>query len=120
MKRAKSTLASHLMCFDLPMKSLAVLVAILFLTSIFGGPIALGLSYFHVTSRRGRLIRRIAIFTLSLWTILTGLQFLIANVPVFVRFIGIAGMTFAGVAIFRETRKNNHQEGPNGPGLNEH
>jgi hypothetical protein len=107
-------------CFDLPMKSLAVLVAILFLTAIFGGPIALGLSYFNVTSRRGRLIRRIAIFTLSLWTILTGLQFLIANVPVFVRFIGIAGMTFAGVAIFRETRKNNHKEGPNGPGLNEH
>jgi|GEM_PF-1450658 len=108
------------MCFDLPMKSLAVLVAILFLTSIFGGPIALGLSYFHVTSRRGRIIRRVTIFTLSLWTTLTGLQFLIANVPIFVRFIGVAGMTFAGVAVFREIKKNNYHESPNGPDLDEH
>ena len=102
------------------MKSLALLVAILFISAIFGGPIALTLTFFHVQTRRGRLIRRIAVFTFSLWAILTGFQFLIANVPIFARFVGVAGMVFAGLAIFRETRKNDYQEGPNGPGLNEH
>lgn len=84
------------------MESLALVVAILFLSAIFCGPIALGLTYLHVRSKNGERLRRIAVGLFALGGSLTSLQFALAAVPLFPRLIGVAGLVISIIAVKKE------------------
>ena len=84
------------------MESLALIVAILFVTAILSGPIALGLTYIHAQTARGRKFLRVFISLFGIWGVLNGLQFAIANVPIFPRLIGLMSVITSVFAIKRE------------------
>lgn len=84
------------------MESLALIVAILFASALLGGPIALALTFLRLKRKRNRLIKRFGVTLFATWGGLTALQFAIANVPIFPRLIGVAGLVFSILALKRE------------------
>ena len=84
------------------MESLALIVAILFLTALISGPIAIGLTFLHPATLRGRTIRRLFVTIFAIWGILNGIQFVLASVPLFPRLVGLMSVVTSGFAIKRE------------------
>lgn len=84
------------------MESLALVVAILFLTALISGPIALGLTYLRPKKLRGRRIKRIIITIFGVWGILNGIQFILASLPIFPRLVGVMSVLTAALALKRE------------------
>lgn len=84
------------------MESLALVVAILFLTALVSGPTALGLTFLPLTTIRGQRIRRVIVTVFGIWGILNGIQFVLASLPVFPRIIGVMSVVTAAFAIKRE------------------
>ena len=84
------------------MESLALLVMILLLSAILSGPIAYGLTYVRVHSRKWFFARRIGVVLLALWGALTALQFAISNLAPFPRIMGVAGVAISLLALKRE------------------
>lgn len=84
------------------MESLAFLVAILFLTALISGPIALGLTFLKPATSRGYKIRRVLVTLFAIWGVLNGMQFAIAAVPVFPRLVGVMSVATAVYAAKRE------------------
>ena len=84
------------------MESLAWIVAILFLTALVSGPIAIGLTFWKPKTLRGRKVRRLLVTLFSIWGILNGIQFAIAAVPLFPRLVGLMSVVTAVFAIKRE------------------
>ena len=88
------------------MESLAAIVAFLFITALLSGPIALALAHKKVLSRKARLVRRSFVTMFALWGTLNGVQFALANVPVFPRLIGIMSVVTSAIAFKREFGSN--------------
>ena len=88
------------------MESLAAVVAFLFITALLSGPIALALTHKKVHSRKGRLVRRSFITMFALWGTMNGVQFALANVPVFARLIGVMSVVTSAFAFKREFGRN--------------
>jgi hypothetical protein len=88
------------------MESLAAVVAFLFITALLSGPIALTLTYKNVHSRKGRLVRRSFVTMFALWGTMNGIQFTLANIPVFARLIGVMSVVTSGFAFKREFGRN--------------
>ena len=84
------------------MESLALVVALLFISALLGGPIALALTYLPLETKKSRLFRRAIVTLFAGWGALTALQFAIANVTVFVRIMGAAGVAVSAFALKRE------------------
>lgn len=84
------------------MESLAFIVAILFLTALISGPMALGLTYLHPNKLRGRRIKRIVITIFGIWGVLNGFQFILASLPIFPRLVGVMSVLTAAYALKRE------------------
>ncbi len=87
------------------MTSLTVLVVVLFLITILGGPIALGLSYLPTRTGPLHIARLILIFVLSLPAVFAGLNFLFSPVGFGMRIIGGFGMGTAGFAMYRALKQ---------------
>ncbi len=79
------------------MKSLAILVALLLVSSLLSGPIALALTRVRTDSRNLNIIRRMAIGLLALWGTLCGVQFTLAHAPLVIHLIGIFS---AGISLY--------------------
>ena len=90
------------------MESLAAVVAFLFITALLSGPIALALTHKNVVSRKGRLVRRSFVTMFALWGTLNGVQFALANIPVFPRLIGIMSVITSALAFKREFGRNSY------------
>jgi hypothetical protein len=84
------------------MRSLTIIVSLLFLTAIFSGPIAWGVSRIHTKTRKGGLIRRSFVTVLGIWGTLNGMQFALAPVPLFPRLVGIFSITTSVMALRNE------------------
>jgi len=84
------------------MESLAWIVAILFLTALISGPIAIGLTFWRPQTVRRRKVRRLLVSLFSIWGILNGIQFAFAAVPIFPRLVGLMSVLTAMFAIKRE------------------
>jgi hypothetical protein len=85
------------------MESLAVLVAILFLTAILSGPIVILLARIKFHSIVAQIIKRIIQGVLTLIGVIAGGQFLFApGLPVSVRLIGIASITMCYIGVRKE------------------
>ena len=83
------------------MESLAAVVGLIFLTALFSGPIAFGLSFIR-TSRPGtRIIKRIFVSLLCIMASMSGAFLMISNVVMPVRILGLVGLSLASIAIFR-------------------
>ncbi len=87
------------------MESLVLLAAVLFLITILGGPIALGLSYLPTRSGPIHIARLILIFVLSLPAVYAGLNFLFSPVGFGARIIGGLGTGVAGFAMYRALKQ---------------
>ena len=85
------------------MESLALLVAILLLLALLGGPIAIGITWIKTESTALRIVRRVfhgLFVTLSLWV---GMVFFFnGELPVMPRLIGLYALTMGYVAARRE------------------
>ncbi len=92
------------------MKSLAVVVAFLFITALLSGPIALALAHKRVLTRKGRLIRRSFVTMFALWGTMNGVQFTLANIPIFARLIGIMSIATSALALKKEFGRNSFSE----------
>jgi len=79
------------------MKSLAILVAFLLISSIVSGPLALLLTRVKTNSRNLNVIRKIAVGLLALWGTLCGVQFTLAHAPLVIHLIGIFS---AGISLY--------------------
>jgi uncharacterized membrane protein len=88
------------------MESLAAVVAFLFITALLSGPIALGLSYKKLLSRKARLIRRSIVTMFALWGSMNGVQFTLAHIPLFARLIGVMSIVTSALAFKREFGTN--------------
>ena len=84
------------------MESLAAVVAFLFLTALFSGPIALALTFKKTHSEKGRLVRRAFVTMFALWGFLNGIQFAVANIVFFARLLGVMSVVTSGYAFKRE------------------
>ena len=85
------------------MQSLAILVAILFLTAILSGPIVILLARIKFQSMVAQIIKRIFQAVLTLVGVIAGGQFLFApGLPVSVRLIGIASITMCYIGVRNE------------------
>lgn len=84
------------------MESLAVLVTILLLSAVLCGPIAYALTRVPVETRKGALVKRMAITLLALWGALAGFQFAISDLGFFPRVMGVVGVTISVLAVKKE------------------
>lgn len=84
------------------MESLAFVVAILFLTALISGPIALGLTFLRTKTMRGRRIKRVIVTIFGIWGVLNGIQFILASLPILPRLVGVMSVLTAAFAIKRE------------------
>ena len=82
------------------MESLAVLVAVLFTTSIIAGPIAIGIARIKVRSPYLRIVKRSiqAVFVL-LGVALGGQWILLPSLPLFARILGIISLSMCYIAL---------------------
>ncbi|NDE71446.1 MAG: phosphatase [Actinobacteria bacterium] len=86
------------------MESLALLVAIIVAPAMFGGPIALLLSFWRRESIST--FRRLAIFLLSCASTLIGLYLLFGRISIGATLIGLMGIATGVVASWRVISKN--------------
>ena len=84
------------------MYSLAILVAILFIIAILGGPIAFALTYIPGQSTVRKIIRRVPILILAFMSLVICSQLLIAAVPLMGKTVGVFGLTTDYFALRRE------------------
>jgi len=84
------------------MYSLAILVAILFIIAILGGPIAFALTYIPGQSAVRKIIRRVPILILTFMSLVICSQLLIAAVPLMGKTVGVFGLTTDYFALRRE------------------
>ncbi|TRZ87567.1 MAG: hypothetical protein D4R83_02130 [Streptomycetaceae bacterium] len=84
------------------MQSLAILVAILFLSTLLSGPAAFGLTFLHPKSPQIEIIRKVGIGLLTMWGTLCGVQFTMAHVPFLVRLIGICSLVISLYTVKKE------------------
>lgn len=84
------------------MQSLALLVGFLFLSSLGCGPIAYWLTRIHPRSHRRDMYKKALIAILTMWGSMTGINFALAHVPIFVRLIGIFSIAISLLAVKEE------------------
>jgi len=84
------------------MYSLAILVAILFIIAILGGPIAFALTYIPGQSTVRKIVRRVPILILTFMSLVICSQLLIAAVPLMGKTVGIFGLVTDYFALRRE------------------
>ena len=82
------------------MQSLAVLVAIIFLTAILSGPISIGIARIKVRSFVSLIFKRIIQLFFVLIGVIAGGQFIFApGLPIPVRLIGVASITMCYIGV---------------------
>ncbi|CAB4342748.1 unannotated protein [freshwater metagenome] len=84
------------------MQSLALLVGILFLSSLGCGPIAYWLTTIHPRTHRRDMYKKALIAVLTMWGSMTGINFALAHVPIYVRFIGVFSIATSLLAVKKE------------------
>ncbi|CAB4825221.1 unannotated protein [freshwater metagenome] len=84
------------------MHSLAVLVAIIFLTMLLAGPIAVALTFIRIQKPVLKVIRRIAVCLLSAVGIFLGVVLLLEGVATGAKLFSLAAIAVAAYALKRE------------------
>lgn len=84
------------------MYSLALLVVIIFLIAILGGPIALAITYIPGKTIGRKILRRIPILILTFMSLVVCSQLLIVAIPLMGKAIAIFGLTTVYFALRRE------------------
>jgi heme-degrading monooxygenase HmoA len=85
------------------MESLALVVSVILLTSLVGGPTALLLTYIPDNPRPVRILRTIFVLILTLVSLLFGIQLVIGSaIPAFPRLIGMSAVVTSVLAVLYE------------------
>ena len=87
---------------DIAMYSLAVLVVIIFLIALLGGPIATALTFIPGTTTVKIILRRIPILILTFMSFVVCTQLILAAVPLMGKVVGIFGLVSDYFALRRE------------------
>ena len=92
------------------MESLALMVVVIMLTSILGGPVAILLTYLPDRPRHIRIFRTISVVILSLIGILFGYQLALgSSIPAFPRLIGFSSVITSISALLFEFKVLKHK-----------
>ena len=84
------------------MESLAIIVAIIFMIAILGGPIAFVLTYIPSETLLAKVFRRIPILIIIFLSILVCTQLIFSPIPLMGKTVGIFGLVTDYFAIRRE------------------
>jgi hypothetical protein len=87
---------------SIKMESLAVLVVIIFMIALLGGPIATVLTYIPAKTLLGKIARRIPILILTFLSLVVCTQLIFSPIPLMGKSIGIFGLVTDYFAIRRE------------------
>ena len=90
------------------MESLALLAVLVISPAMFGGPIALLLTYFR--ARNISKTRIVIIYLLSMFSLITSLFLILDNISRGATFIGLIGIASSGLAVFRMRLLRNHKK----------
>lgn len=86
----------------LRMQSMALLVAIIFIIAILGGPIAFAFTYIPGDSLMRKILRRVPILILTFMSLVVCSQLLISAVPLMGKAVGVFGIATDYFALRRE------------------
>lgn len=84
------------------MESLAILVAIIFIIALLGGPIATALTYIPGKTLPAKIFRRILILIITFLSTIVCTQLIFSDIPIVGKAVGIFGLVTNYFAIRRE------------------
>ena len=83
------------------MKSLAVVVGLIFLTALFSGPFAFALSFVPDGRFLTRTVKKVLVSILCFFASTSGALLMVSSVAFPIRILGLVGISFASLSIFR-------------------